>query len=221
MAGPRKIMPAEERREQLLEAAALVFSEKGYRNASVSDVVERANVARGTFYNHFSSKQDVFLELIERYFDEFAGILRDSHDRLKKALDDRTDPLQAWRDSALAVLSYHSKHPALTAVVYREAMGLDENFSKRVEELQGFARKTMADEFRMLSDRGMIIPADPDLVSTMVNGAVVNIIMEYIILPRKPVDLELLAGEVVRFHARALASSRAVVEASLAPPTRR
>jgi AcrR family transcriptional regulator len=57
-------LPPTERRELLLAAAREVFAERGYFGASVSDILERANVARGTFYNHFESKRDVFAAVL-------------------------------------------------------------------------------------------------------------------------------------------------------------
>lgn len=46
------------RREQILAAARKVFREKGYANATISDIVKEAGVAQGTFYLYFSSKLD-------------------------------------------------------------------------------------------------------------------------------------------------------------------
>ena len=51
----RHVLPPEERKEELLLAAAQVISEKGYRTASISDIIEKAGVARGTFYHYFES----------------------------------------------------------------------------------------------------------------------------------------------------------------------
>ena len=54
------------RREQILSAARLVFDEKGYESATVSEIVSAAGVAQGTFYLYFPSKRDVVLALAKR-----------------------------------------------------------------------------------------------------------------------------------------------------------
>ena len=59
----------ETRRRQLMEVALALFAEKGYHDASISDIIERASVARGTFYNYFQSKREVFDKLVEELFD--------------------------------------------------------------------------------------------------------------------------------------------------------
>ena len=52
-------------REKLLAAAALCFAEKGYSGCSVADIACRAEVAQGTMYVHFSSKETLFKAMIE------------------------------------------------------------------------------------------------------------------------------------------------------------
>jgi AcrR family transcriptional regulator len=50
-------------RERLLEAARAVFERDGYVSARVTDIADGADVAHGTFYTYFTSKEDVFHEL--------------------------------------------------------------------------------------------------------------------------------------------------------------
>jgi AcrR family transcriptional regulator len=197
------VLPPEERKEELLQAAAAVISEKGYRAAGVSDIIERAGVARGTFYHYFDSKKDIFLDLIQQYFDGFAEVLEENHTRLVSALETDADVAGAWRENALATLMFHSENPELTSLVYREAMGLDEHFASKVDELSSLARSRMMEEFQMVADRGLMIPCDVELVSTIVQGATVNIIMEYI-LRQRATDLGALADGLVRNQLRAL-----------------
>ena len=49
-----------ERRAELVEAAALVFLEKGYEAATVVDITGRASSSHGTFYVYFDSKEEIF-----------------------------------------------------------------------------------------------------------------------------------------------------------------
>jgi AcrR family transcriptional regulator len=51
-------------RERLLAAAENVFAELGYPDASIVKITEAAGVAQGTFYLYFSSKQEIFEELV-------------------------------------------------------------------------------------------------------------------------------------------------------------
>ena len=51
-------------REGLFAAAAEIVGDVGYKDASVSLIVQRAGVAQGTFYNHFESRQDILDQLL-------------------------------------------------------------------------------------------------------------------------------------------------------------
>jgi len=53
----------EETRQDILSAAAKLFSEKGYAQSSVEDIAAAAEVVKGTFYYNFSSKEDVVVAL--------------------------------------------------------------------------------------------------------------------------------------------------------------
>jgi AcrR family transcriptional regulator len=52
-------------REQILESAYLLFSERGIRDVGVDEVVDRAGVAKATLYSHFPSKDDLVLAFME------------------------------------------------------------------------------------------------------------------------------------------------------------
>jgi TetR/AcrR family transcriptional repressor of nem operon len=60
-------MPQRNLREQLVDGATRVLYEQGYHAASVNDIVAAAGVPKGSFYNHFESKEALALEVTRRY----------------------------------------------------------------------------------------------------------------------------------------------------------
>ncbi len=62
MAEPRE---AQDRREQILEAAVAVFAERGYQRATVKEIATRAGIAPGTIYLYFRNKRELLLALAE------------------------------------------------------------------------------------------------------------------------------------------------------------
>jgi AcrR family transcriptional regulator len=92
--GRPRTKPAELRREELLDAAQRLFLDKGIGATSIDDIASAAEVAKGTFYLYFSSKEVLLHELQERFVAAFLQ-------RLEVAMDhcgpDRWRPrLQAW-----------------------------------------------------------------------------------------------------------------------------
>lgn len=63
--------PAEIRRNELMAAAEALFLEKGFAATSVDEIVRLADVAKGTFYLHFRSKDDMLIALRQRFIDRF------------------------------------------------------------------------------------------------------------------------------------------------------
>lgn len=63
-------------RNSLLEAAEEIFGTRGFFNSSIVDITKKANVAQGTFYLYFSSKQMIFEELVKQLNKDFRSQIR-------------------------------------------------------------------------------------------------------------------------------------------------
>jgi AcrR family transcriptional regulator len=199
----RRRLAPEQRREEVLDIAARVFAEKGYRAANVTDIVERAGIGRGTFYLYFDSKQDVFLELIERYFSEFEELLTENQTRLARAIEKQDKPIMTWRGNMLRILEYHRDNPELTSLIYSDALGSDEHFSARVDELSAVARRQLRKDFELLQKSGIMRAGNLDVITNMILGSSIYVIMENVVRAKKP-DLESIADEMIQYHIRAL-----------------
>ena len=58
-----------ERRTEIINAAENLFAAKGYASTAISDILEALNIAKGTFYHYFASKEALMDAIIERYID--------------------------------------------------------------------------------------------------------------------------------------------------------
>jgi AcrR family transcriptional regulator len=58
-------LPAAERRRQLLEVALVVFADKGFHGTSMNEVAEAAGVTKPVLYQHFTSKEALYRELVD------------------------------------------------------------------------------------------------------------------------------------------------------------
>ncbi len=65
-----------DRRERLLEVAAQVFSEQGYRGSSMQDLADGLGILKGSIYAHIESKEDLLFEIVDRGADRFINRLR-------------------------------------------------------------------------------------------------------------------------------------------------
>ena len=70
---PRRLTRAEQREKTrgcLVEAAAKVFTRRGYDKASLDEVAEEAGFTKGAVYSNFKGKEDLFLATIDAHFEE-------------------------------------------------------------------------------------------------------------------------------------------------------
>src|SRR5688572_20555519 len=66
----------ESRRASVLAVARKIFSQKGYHDTSIDDLIEAAGIARGTFYLYFESKRAIFEVLLDELFGTLASSVR-------------------------------------------------------------------------------------------------------------------------------------------------
>jgi len=91
-------LPPEKRREQLLASARKLFVKKGFRATTTDEIARKAGLTKGALYYHFSSKEDIFLELIKSIVDR-------NQATLDAELTGRVSPVQFFK----TLLSLHCK----------------------------------------------------------------------------------------------------------------
>ena len=77
----RIVKEAEERREEILDAAEKLFAAKGFDNTSTGDILDAVGIARETLYYRFKSKEDILDGVIERITDR---LMRDAGDIVRQ-----------------------------------------------------------------------------------------------------------------------------------------
>jgi AcrR family transcriptional regulator len=73
--GPKKLS-RDERRTQLLAAAQEVFVAKGYHSAGMDEIARLAKVSKPVLYQHFPSKRDLYIELLDLNLSTLTDLLR-------------------------------------------------------------------------------------------------------------------------------------------------
>jgi AcrR family transcriptional regulator len=91
-------------REQILGAAEAAFGTAGYRGVRMEELAEAADVSVGSIYGHFGNKDGVYLALVERALEQFAGYL-------DRAFDPSYSPLEQAMAAGEVYLRFHLEHP--------------------------------------------------------------------------------------------------------------
>jgi AcrR family transcriptional regulator len=108
-------------RKQILDAAAQIFSQKGYHAASMQDIARAVNLQKASLYHHVSSKQEILLELLDQALDllieRLMGVMGEQVSVDEKLRNSMRTYLQTLADNrelaAVLIIEYRSLEPKL------------------------------------------------------------------------------------------------------------
>ena len=122
-------LPAAERRRQLLDQALEVFAARGFHATSMSDVAEAAGVTKPVLYQHFASKRDLYLELL----DDVGGQLQSS---ILEATGAAEGPRQQVEAGFAAYFRHVSTHRSAFTLLFGSGARLDGEFTEAVQRVE-------------------------------------------------------------------------------------
>ena len=152
-----------ERKQQLVDAAMVLFAERGYAATRISDICARAGVAKGLFYWYFPTKLDLFSELV-----------RSMRHRLRRAqadaMEPAADPIERVRQGTTASVRFMAEHATYFSLVDVERS------DPAIADAVRSGSEVYLDDVTALVDAaqqaGQIPDADPRLLALGVLGAV-------------------------------------------------
>ncbi len=179
--GPKRTyLPAEERRAQILACAREVFARLGYHQASIADVCEAAGIGRGTLYQYFDNKHEVF-----------SAVLAELAERVRSVLA-RRKPLEAIAGADLAppkliagfceqrlrrLLEAVFVDEASLRLLLREARGLDGGIDAIIQSIDGVVLGAFVDDLRAAHALGILDCPSPALTAEFVLGGVEKMVL--------------------------------------------
>lgn len=87
--GERRRLSGAERRELILRGAMEIFAEHGYEEASMSEIARAAGITPAVIYDHFSSKAELQIQLLNRQTAELLGFVGEALQDAPEGLDER------------------------------------------------------------------------------------------------------------------------------------
>ena len=161
----------EETRTRILDVAQEAFARYGYDATGVAEICRRAGVTKGGFYHHFPSKQDVFLEMLERWLeglDRQLQLLRSGQESVPEELLAMTEMVPAVFQEAggrLPLFLEFLTKAAHSPVVWQATVA---PFRKYHAFFAGMIRDGMAE--------GSLRSVDPDLASNLLLSFAVGLL---------------------------------------------
>jgi AcrR family transcriptional regulator len=135
-------------RQKLVDAALKLFSTSGYEHATVDDISAAAGYSKGAYYFHFSTKDDILLELLRLWTDDRSAVL---------AAADAPGSRESLRDGLAAFFSYRDapQWPGVLLEFWSQAIRHPE-VSKRLGQAYAGWRRQLAEAFQAAGAAGAL-----------------------------------------------------------------
>jgi AcrR family transcriptional regulator len=149
----------ERTRQKLLESAERIFAELGYHDASIVKITEAAGVGQGTFYLYFSSKKEVFEEVV-----------LDLNSRVRHAMTEAAEKGSTRAERELlgfgAFFRFTADHPALYRIIRQAEFVSPETLVAHYERLM----RPYAAGLEQARDSGEVTEGDPEVLAWSLMG---------------------------------------------------
>ncbi|MCR4426639.1 MAG: TetR/AcrR family transcriptional regulator [Firmicutes bacterium] len=180
--------PGKSTRENILEAAIDLFSEKGFDAVSVREITRKVGIRESSLYNHFRSKDELLDVIFETFKTEFGKVILDE----KMIQEDLSgmDPeiylqhhLLTLRDRITPAMQ------RIWKIVYMEQFRDKRARDFVIREIIGRPAAFYAKVFTAMAEKGVIKPMDPQLLSDEYNYALLAFSLERMLLETDKEDV--------------------------------
>ena len=172
----------QERRRQIMAAAKAVFAEAGYHGASIHAIIERAQIARGTFYLYFESKAAVFDAILD-------SAMRDLRERIHRidVEDPAAPPPQVQlRAQVIATLAYIVQDRPLAMLLLSAGHTPDAEAAERLGQFFDEIRDLLRRAFESGMEIGLLRKVEPQLAAAAMLGMIRGVVEALISQPGAP-----------------------------------
>ncbi|MGE0395623.1 MAG: TetR/AcrR family transcriptional regulator [Kofleriaceae bacterium] len=182
----------QERRRQILGAAKVVFAEAGYHGASIHAIIERAQIARGTFYLYFASKAAVFDSILDQALADLRGLIH----RIEVEDANAPPPQVQLRSQVIATLEYIVKDRPLATMLLSAGQTPDVEAAERIDSFYAEMRDLLKRALESGLEIGLLRKCHPQLVSAAMLGLIRGVI-EQLVLRDNELTVEQVVDELL------------------------
>lgn len=158
-------------RQEILDAAVTVFAEKGFFNATLDEIAQRAEFSKGAIYLYFSSKEDMLVQIVESAMSEMDELIRELAGTrpFREELADLLRKIARYR---------FERRDVFTLLMEQYASGYRFCATENRQTMENHHNRFWMDKFiprvRKAIEAGEIRDIDPEAVAGMVHGAIDN-----------------------------------------------
>ncbi len=153
------------KREKILDAAAELFSNKNYHEVMMDDVAKLISVAKGTVYNYFTSKEELYFTIMKTRMESLLSLLKRKIDAGKSGID-------SLRAFVVHLYMFMMKHRKFFLIYQRESLNKQNSFCKDLIALEK-QMKIMISQIVLRGEKeGVFRKVDEEFAISLILGSV-------------------------------------------------
>lgn len=198
----------EKTKERVLKCAEQAFSKKGYYETQISDIVKMARVAKGTIYQYFENKEDIFTTLLEKYMREWGKIIFLDIKDFMGENPANVYAIDYLRQRLQKTAAFFSENQDRTNIILRMGVGVNEEFDRIIRKFEAKELHVVTHDIKLAQRQGHIPEKlNVELASNAVLGAILRLNYYLFVMHKKSISktkLEEVTEEGVRLVSNTL-----------------
>ena len=155
----------ERKREKILEAAAELFSTKHYHEVMMDDVAKLISVAKGTVYNYFGSKEELYFTIMQTRMENLLYLLR-------QKIESQHSSIDSLRAFIIHLYMFMMKYRKFFLIYQREALNKQNSFCEDMLVLEKQMKQMITQIISSGEEEGVFRKVDEEFAISLIFGSI-------------------------------------------------
>ena len=198
-------------KDKIFDTALDLFSKKGYDSVSVRTIASEVGIKESSIYNHYSSKKDILMSILNNFEEYFKGNPLDD-ENIRKLLEENPEEFYHQGSEMFKQQIFEEKILKIMKLIFVQMYQIDEVKEFFLREILGGSTDFWSDVFEILIQKNVIgSDCNPNKLAEMYFGFSMfklwEIFLKYDDFPKA--EIEIMFDEVEEYHKFLLDSVRA------------
>lgn len=154
-----------QKREKLIEAASMLFSEKNFHEVMMEDVAKAASVAKGTVYNYFESKEELYFSIMQTRMEKLISSLNEK-------INNEMNSIGGLHSFVIHLYMFMMKYQSFFLIYRRENLKSVNELCSLICKLESELKNILVQIIRKGHDEGLLRDIDEKLAVDLVLGSI-------------------------------------------------
>ena len=153
------------KRESIIETASELFSQKNYHEVMMDDVAKLTSIAKGTVYNYFESKEELYYSILKLRLENLTNSLTNK-------IRSETNPIDALRSFVTHYYMFMMKYRSFFLIYRKESLSSDIGICEELRLLENKLRQLLTGIVKTGRTKGLFRTIDEDFAVNVILGSI-------------------------------------------------